>query len=270
MTFEIFTYPFFLKALVAGVFLSILSGYFGSFLVLKKMSFLSSGLAHACLLGVSLAIFFGQEPLYFTLPITLFLSFIITAIHQRSHLAHDAIIGVVFTLAVALGMLVFALKPNFANDALAYLFGDILTITHFDLAFLIGFFVLSFLLHARYFGFWAMATFDKELSLSTGDLPDKNAYLLNACFAFLIVLGTKMIGILLMGAFLVIPAAASQIASRRFAVMTGLSILICFFTTVVGLLVASQINLPTSPLIVVLQGIVFCLALLVRRKESSF
>lgn len=254
--FEALEYPFMQRALMAGLMVAFLASYYGVFVVQRGLSFLGNGLAHAAFGGVALGLLLNREPLFLAVPFTIFISIAITWVRQRTTLASDTVIGIFFAVSMAAGIIFLAMQEDYTADAFSYLFGSILAITRTDL-WVTGFVVLLALLVQPLWGRWAYATFDRELAMADRVPVDLDDYLLSMLLAVTIVVSVKVVGIVLISAFLVIPAAAGRLLARRFSTMTWLSILIGMTSTMAGLWGSYQLDIPSGATIVLLQASIF-------------
>lgn len=261
---ELLSYGFMQNALVAGVLGSLVSAYYGVFIVQRSMAFLGNGLAHAAFGGVALALLLGQQPLYIAIPFTIAVAVLITWISEHSPLALDTVIGVLFAVSMALGIVFISQLPTYASDAFTYLFGSILDIQRADLLAAGAVFVLA-LLSLPLWGNWAYATVDREAALADRLPVSRDNYLLAVLVATTIVVTAKLVGIVLISAFLVIPAAAARLLSRRFIHMTLLALGISLLACLVGLAGSYYLDWPSGATIILAQaacfGICFTLSL---------
>ncbi len=260
---EALSLPFMQRALIAGLMVAFLASYYGVFVVQRGLGFLGNGLAHAAFGGVALGLLLGQEPLTIAVPFTMAVSIAIIWVRHRTTLASDTVIGVFFAVSMAAGIIFLSLKKDYSADAFSYLFGSILAITNTDLWVTSGVVVLA-LLAQPLWGRWAYATFDRELAISDRVPVILDEYLLGILMAVTVVVSVKVVGIVLISAFLVIPAAAARLVVRRFATMTWLSILFGMSSATFGLWGSYQLDLPSGATIVIFQAIIFltCLGLL--------
>lgn len=259
--FDIFYFPFFQKAIIAGFFVGFLSGYYGVFIVQRRMGFLGSGLAHSAFGGVAIGIFFNLQPLFIAVPFTILVAIAITYVKTKTKLAEDTTIGIFFSISMAIGIIFIFLKKNYSSDAFNYLFGSILAVSNNDL-FIISIVSLITIFLLPYWQRWAYSTFDKELALSDKISVLFDDYLLNILIATTIVVSIKIVGIVLIAAFLVIPAATARILANTFAKMTVISILIGILSALIGLLLSYFINIPTGATIILLQALIFFLIMI--------
>jgi zinc transport system permease protein len=257
--------PFMQRALAIGILLASLGGYFGSFVVQRKMSFLGAGLAHAAFGGIAAGLLVGVEPLWIALPFTVLVAAGIHWIRQATDLADDTAIGIFFSLSVALGVLFLSLRTGSTMDAASYLFGSILAVSASDLWLVTGLAFCSLLTLPRMWGRWAYATFDDESAQAQGLNTGRDSLLLTVFVALVIVVSIKMVGILLVSAWLVIPPAAARLRSRRFSTMMLSAIVLSVVATVVGLHSSWVFDIPSGAAIVLSQIAAFMLYFSVRR-----
>lgn len=261
MLLEILTLPFMQRALLGGALLSLISSYFGVFVISRKMSFLGSGLAHAAFGGVALGFLFDTEPLVVAIPFTILISLLITWTKNHSPLHSDAAIGIFFSCSMALGILILNYNQGETTNAMVYLFGSLLALNDLDLLIIIIFLILTFLSFPLW-GKWAYATFDQQLAKSDGLKIMRDDYLLSAFISTNVVIAIKIMGILLVSAFLVIPPATARLSSKRFSIMTLNSLLIGLSSTLLGLILSYIYDLPSGASIIMFQSFIFFIFLL--------
>ncbi|HEU4743427.1 MAG TPA: metal ABC transporter permease [Meiothermus sp.] len=265
---EALSLPFFQRALLAGVLVGAFISYYAPFVVQRKLSFLSHGLAHAAFGGVAIALFFNTEPLWVALPFTVLVALGITWLRSRTGLGEDSAIGIFLALALAFGILLLSFRTSYAAEALAYLFGSLLTVTPTDLWISLGVLALTLAL-LPFWGRWAYATFDRDLALADRRRVLTQDYLLSALVAVATVVAVKVVGALLVGAFLVIPAATARLWSRTFSTMTLLSVALGVSTALAGLILSYQFDVPSGASIVLVQAAIFALAFATGRREQT-
>jgi zinc transport system permease protein len=248
--------PFMQRALLAGGLVGLLAGYYGAFVVQRRLSFLGVGLSHAAFGGVALGLLLQVEPLAVAVPFTVAVALGITAVTERGLTSSDTAIGVFFALAVALGILFLAQTPAYTGDAFAYLFGSILAVSRADL-WVIGGVTAATLATLPWWGRWAYATFDRDLAVADGVPVRRDNYVLAVLLAVAVVAAVKVVGIVLMAAFLVIPAATARLLTGTFRGMTLLAVGLGGGSAVAGLMAAYALDWPGSATIVLLQAGLF-------------
>ncbi len=261
---ETWSLPFMQRALLAGLILALLAGYYGPFVVQRGLSFLGSGLAHAAFGGVALGLLLGVEPLWVAVPFTAAVALGITWVRERTSISGDTAVGIFFAFSMALGIVFLSLKREYTSEAFTYLFGSILAVTATDLWVSAGLLLLS-LLTLPLWGRWAYATFDRELAQADRVPVLLDDYLLAFLVALVVVVAMKLVGLLLVAAFLVIPAAAARQWSRTFSGMVFGAMLVGALSVIAGLQISLQFDVPSGATIVLLQALVFIFAAVLRR-----
>jgi zinc transport system permease protein len=258
---EALALPFFRRALVAGLIVGALGSYYGVFVVQRRLSFLGVGLSHAAFGGVALGLLLQVNPLWTALPFTVVVALAITWVTQHSAVSSDTAIGVFFSAAIAMGVVLLTFKQSYTADAFTYLFGSILAVRAVDLWVLGGIALLA-AGTLPLWGRWAYATFDRDLARADGVPVDRDDYVLAALLAVTVVAAVKVVGIVLAAAFFVIPAAAARLLSRTFTQMTLLAVALGSATAAVGLLGSYAFDLPSGAAIILGQTAVFGVAVL--------
>lgn len=254
---ELLSLPFMQRALLAGVLVGLLASYFGAIVVQRGLTFYGNGLAHAAFGGAALGLLLGLEPLAVAMPFTVAVGIGIVWMRERTRLSGDTTIGIFFAVSMALGIIFLSLRREFSADAFSLLFGSILAVQWVDLWVTLGVVGMT-LLTLPLWGRWAYATFDRELAQSDRIQVLRDDYILAFCLAVTVVTAVKVIGIVLIAAFLVIPAAAARLIARTFFSMTVLSMIIGALSAVVGLGISYYADIPSGPAIILLQAAVFC------------
>lgn len=268
--FSAFQFPFMRYALVAGLCVALMGGSLGVFVVQRRMSFLGDGLAHAAFGGVALGLFLNlSQPLWIALPFALAVALGIAWLRDRTNLSSDTAIGIFFAVSVALGVLFISLRRDYTVDAWTWLFGSILGVSRTDITIIISVTLLSLGLIAGLWGRLAYATFDEELAATDGVPVGRLEYLLLALAAVIIVVSVRVVGVILMAAYLVIPAAAARLLARSLFGMTLLSLSLGVLSTLLGLYASFVLDVPSGSTIVLTQAVLFILAALTARVRAS-
>ncbi|MDY0082429.1 MAG: metal ABC transporter permease [Ignavibacteriaceae bacterium] len=264
--FEIFSIEFMQRALIAGVLVGFLSGYYGVFIVQRGLGFLGSGLAHAAFGGVALGVLLNQEPLWIAVPFTVLVAIGITWVKDKTNLGGDTTIGIFFSVSMALGVIFIFLKRQYSADAFNYLFGSILSVTITDIL-VSAILIIVTLLLFPFWRRWAYSSFDRELAQADRIPVDLDDYLLSILISVTVVVSIKVVGIVLIAAFLVIPPAAARLVSRSFSRMTLLSIITGTVTALIGLWISYYLDVPSGATIILLQAFIFFFIMIVTRRK---
>ncbi|MDR9392404.1 MAG: metal ABC transporter permease [Trueperaceae bacterium] len=270
-------YAFLQRALLGGAAIAMMTGLLGVFVVQRGLAFLGSGLAHASFGGIALGALVAYavggagllaQPLWVALPFTLAAALAIAWVRDRTDLSSDTAIGVFFAVAVALGVLFLSLIPPDANvvDVYHLLFGSILAVGPADLRIILVTATAVLALLILTWGRLAYATFDADLAAADG-LPVRLLdYGLFAVAAVAVVVSAQVVGIVLMAAYLVIPAAAARLAARSLVAMSVGAVTIGVTTTLVGLFASYVADVPSGAAIILLQALVFGVAAVTSRR----
>lgn len=260
---------FLIRALIAGVLVGALASYYGTFIVQRRLSFLGSGLAHAAFGGIALGLLLERDPLFVAIPFTILVAVAINWVRSKTILAADTAIGVFFAVSVALGVIFLSMREGTTYDAFSYLFGSILAISIADIWIIVLIFLIGLTTLPRLWGNWAFATFDEESARADDHSVSRDDYVLNVLLAITIVASIKMVGILLIAAFLVIPAASSRLLSPTFFWMTVVSVLLGATSAFVGMVGSYELDLPSGATIILCQAIIFGFALMWSRWRAE-
>ncbi len=265
MLSEIVYASFFQRALIAGVLVAFVAGLLGVFVIQKRLSFLAGGLAHAAFGGVALGILLQQEPLLTAIPFTILTAIAIRWVEERSPVTPDTAIGIFFALSMALGIIFLSKSNTFAVDATQYLFGSILLVSQSDVYASVLLFFSSLLVLFSW-SRWGYAALDSELAEADGVNVRFDDYLIYVSVALIVVLSIRIVGVVLIGAFAVVPAASARLMSRRLITMTFLAVALSVFSVVAGLFLSVVLDLPSGAVIILLEVAIFLVALAIHRK----
>ena len=253
---------FFTRALVAGIGVALVAGPLGCFIVWRRLAYFGDTLSHAALLGVALALLFEVNITLAVFAVSACVSFALLLLQKRATLSSDALLGLLSHSALALGLVVLAFMTWVRVDLMGFLFGDILSVSRTDIAiiYLGGLMVISVL--ALIWQPLFAATVNPELAQAENMNPDRANLVFMLLMATIIAISMKIVGVLLITAMLIIPAATA----RRFA--TGpeqravLAALIGVVSVVMGLFGSLKFDTPSGPSIVVAALLLFILSLL--------
>ncbi len=259
-------YPFMLRGVLAASMVGVVTAVMGCYVVLRGMAFLGSALAHAILPGVALGYIVsgGQTDTIFwwALGAGFVTVFGIGAITQQGEVKEDTAIGVLFAGMFALGIAIISLERSYAVDLTHFLFGNVLGVSNNDLYLTAGFGGLVLLLIGLFYKEFLVISFDETLAETARIRPQIYQYLLLMMLAATIVVSLQTVGIALMAAMLVTPAAAAFLLTRRLPMMMALSALIGASSSVGGLYISFHINIASGAAIVLTCIAVFILAFL--------
>lgn len=267
-------YPFMVRGLLAALLVGIVCATVGTYVVLRGMAFFGDALAHAILPGVAVGYLVGggaKGPLFWWgLLAAILTSLGIGAISRGARIKEDTAIGIIFAGMFALGIALISTVRSYTVDLTHFLFGNVLGVSPGDLR-LMGFFtaliILAVLLFYKEF---LVLSFDATLA-ATLRLPSRLfEYLLLVLIAVAIVVSLQTVGVALMVAMLVTPAATAYLLTRRLPTMMVLAAAIGSFSGVAGLYLSYYINVASGAAIVLICTAIFGLAWLVRTLQRAF
>lgn len=252
-------YQFLQNAVFAGLLASVLCGVIGVIIIEKKLVMMSGGIAHASYGGVGLGYLLGIEPILGAIGFALLSALGVGFVKRRGGARADVIIGLFWSVGMALGIFFVALMPGYPPDMSSYLFGNILAVTRADLWLIAGITAAVVLVVAVFFNSWKAYLFDDEFACLIGQPTVLLEYLLLAIVALSVVALIRVVGIILALAMLTAPAATASLFTKglgsRMAASAVLSIIFCW----TGLAISYYTGIPSGATIVMLSGVI-CLA----------
>jgi ABC-type Mn2+/Zn2+ transport system permease subunit len=276
---DLLHYGFAQRALLAGVSVAVLGGVVGFFVVLRNMAFVAEGVSHAALGGVAIGVLLGQVPALAHLPLlhsptlwaiafSVAIALTMSALGRRG-MDENTAMGILFPAAMALGVVLMGFSPTYQKDLLSYLFGDILAVQPDELYFLLATTVVSVALIALFFKEFLFISFDEESAHASGIPVHIFRSLLLVITAVTVVVAIKAVGVILVAAMLVIPAATAGQLPHRWPWMLALSVLVALIGLVSGLLISFSVPgstpIPSGPVAVLVAAGLFAAAALARR-----
>jgi len=261
--------PFMQRALLGGLLTGGLGGLLGSFAVLRQLSFFSDALGHSALLGITLGILLGIDPTLVLIPFAVVFALLVNQLVQRSQLPTDALLNIIYSSSLAGAVLALSLVDSYQGGIQQLLFGDILGISWADLAvigslLLVALTYLLLSLRAQ-----VLLTLHADLAGAAGVRTGWHRLAFIVLLAVVVAVSVKAVGVLLISAFVVIPACAGRLLSRRFPVYLLVSSLLGGACALLGLLASGLTNLPSGPSVVIVQFAGFLLALLFSQARNQ-
>ncbi len=266
---ELLALPFVQRALIAGVLLGALLAVLGIFVVLKRMAFLSDGVAHASLAGVAVGLLTGLNPLLTALGLSAMLGAIISWLERRTKIASDAVIGLVFTTGLALGVLLISFKKGYQPDLISFLFGNILAIQWSELYIMAAFGLVILIFLAFTYKKISLMLINQDLAHVSGVNVALYQTALYVTVALATVLGIKMLGIVLVSALLIMPVTTAKLVAKSFGQLTWVSVLVAQTMVLLGLYFSVLYDLPTGATIVLVGMGIFILTFGAQKIWSS-
>jgi zinc transport system permease protein len=258
---ELLQYSLFSKALLVGVLSGVACGVIGTFIIIKKISFISGSIAHASFGGIGLAYFLGFHPVLGAMVFSVLSALGIGFINKKNKAQEDASIGAIWAIGMAVGLIFIYFTPGYAADLFTYLFGNILLSTNQDLLYI--FLLDIFIVVSVFYLFeWLVAMiFDEEFATVT-NIPVFSLYLFFLVLVALsVVVLIKSVGVILVIALLTLPASTAQLLSKNFKHIIGWAVLLAIMENLLGIAISYYLNVPTGPLIILLAATVYLFVL---------
>lgn len=254
---ELLQFPFMQRAIAGAVLMGILGGMLGSFVTLRQLSFFSHAVGHAALVGVALGVLLQVNPTWMLLPFTLAFGVIVLYFIDKTDLASDSILSIVLSGALAIGVILTSLIKGYRGNLMAVLFGDILAIDATDLILtllvLVGgsIFLLSTLRQQ------VLLTLNPDVAQVQGIPVQMYRYVFVVLLSLAVAVAIKAVGVLLVNAFLVIPASTAKLMSHHFSRFLVMSVIVGSISSIAGIIVSGIFNLASGPSIVLVQFLLF-------------
>jgi zinc transport system permease protein len=256
----IFKYAFVQNAFLAALLMSITCGIVGTYIVSRRMVFISGGITHASFGGVGIGYFLGFPPLIGAAIIAILAALTTENLTRRKIIRNDSIIAFMWSLGMALGIIFVYLSPGYAPDLMSYLFGSIITVTRTDLWFMFALslgVVLYFTLNYKAI---LHVSFDENFARTRGIPVMLINYILITLVALTIVLSIRIAGIILVLSVLTIPQNIANLFTNRFGqIMVG-SVIIGFLASILGLILSYSLDIPSGATIIFTLVVMYLLA----------
>ena len=262
---EALQFEYMQNALLAALLGSIACGVIGSYVVVKKIGYISGGIAHASFGGLGLGYFLGVDPLLCLLPFSLASAWIIGLISRKANVSEDTAIGILWTAGMALGVLFIGLTPGYVPDLFSYLFGNILTVPRSDIYIMAGLNLFIILVVILFYREFLAVSFDEEYARASGINTMFFYLLLLTLVAFTVVMLIRIVGIIMVIALLTIPPSIAKQHTTNLKPMMFLSVLLGMLLTICGLWASYKLDLASGATIIILLVIAFIVSTAVKK-----
>jgi len=268
-------YSFLQFALLAGILASIASGISGTFVVMKRISFISGGIAHSVLGGVGIAYYLGWPPLIGAFSFAILSAILIGIIKMNVHEHEDTIIAALWAIGMAVGVIFMYLSPGYNVELLTFLFGNILLVSKQDLYILLGLDIFLIVAVFTLYRQFISICFDEQQSRLRGLKVNLLYISLLILIGLTIVVLMQVVGLILVIALLTLPAAISAMFTRSTLAMMSLAVILGILFSFGGLFISYQPNLPVGATIIIISGISYIAAIwlksvLTGKKRAKF
>ncbi len=263
---EILQYEFMRNALIAGVLTSIACGIIGTYVIINRIVFISGGIAHTAYGGIGLGYYFHFNPLWGAIIFSLLAALGMGIVKRHSTQRADTIIGVMWAIGMAIGIILIDLTSGYASDLMSYLFGSILAVPNSDLLLMLLLNIIIIGIVIAFYKEFLALSFDEEYSLISGIWVDALYLLLLSLIALTVVMLMRVVGLILLIALLTIPAAIAEQFTANLKKMMILASILGIFFTIGGLLLSYYLNITSGATIILLAGTVFLLVMVYKNR----
>lgn len=253
---------FFIFALLSGLGIALIAAPLGVFTVWQKQSYFGSTLAHAALLGVSIALLMETQLTLTVVTVSLLIAWLVFHLSHRQTLSNDTVLGILAHSSLALGLILISLQDNIQIDLISYLFGDILSVQAIDLMLIGVIGIITFLFYRLHWNQLLNLTLNKELAQVEGVAAKRIQLQFVLLLSLMIAISMKIVGVLLVTSLLIIPSAAARRIARSPESMLGYAMSFGVLSVIGGLLLSFWADLPTGAAIVLIASIIFLLLLM--------
>lgn len=261
---ELLSYGFIQHAILAALLMSVACGIIGTYIVARRMVFISGGITHASFGGVGIGYFLGFPPLAGAAVVAVLAALTTENLTRRKVLRNDSIIAILWSLGMAIGIIFVYLTPGYAPNLMSFLFGSIITVTSTDLWLMLA---LALAVSAVFILFYKpilYVSFDEQFARIRGIPVMFINYLLIVLVALTIVLSIRTAGIILVLSVLTIPQNISNLFTNRFShIMIG-SVIIGFLASILGLILSYYLDIPSGATIIFTLVILYLAARLIK------
>lgn len=259
---ELFQFPFMQRALMGGVLTGLMGGLLGSFTILRQLSFFSDALGHSALLGISLGLLFGLNPSTILLPFAVVFALAVTYLLEHTRLWTDALLNIIYSSSLAIAIITLSFIGQYKGGINTLLFGDILAIQNTDLILSAALLCVCLIFIGLTLRTQMMITLNESMAIARGVSVSAHRTAFIVLLSLVVGVSIKAIGVLLVSAFVVIPACAARLLSRNFITHIFFSAGVGAVSAVMGIVFSAFFNLPSGPSIVVIQLAIFFVTIL--------
>jgi zinc transport system permease protein len=247
---ELFNYAFFRNAIIGSLFASIACGIIGTYVVSRRLVFISGGITHASFGGLGIGFYFSLPPIISAMIFSIFSAFGIQWLSRKQGVREDSAIAVFWSLGMAIGIVLTFLTPGYAPNLSEYLFGNILTITVSDIIALIVLSIVLVMFFVLFYHEIISVSFDTEFARTRRIPTQFIEYTMMLFIAVTIVLSIRLVGIVLLMSLITVPQMTANLLTVKYHKIISLSVLFSFIGCVLGLFLSYYLNVPSGAFII--------------------
>lgn len=269
----LFEYEFFRNAFFAAFLMSVSCGLIGTYIVARRMVFISGGITHASFGGVGISYFLGWAPMAGAAVFALIAAITTEHLTRKKLIRNDSLIAVMWSLGMAIGIIFIYLTPGYSPNLMSFLFGSIITVTLTDIALMLALTLVVALVFIFFYRVILFVSFDEQFARTRGIPVMLVNYMLIILVALTIVLSIRVAGIILVLSLLTIPQNTANLFTSNFGKILAWSVIIGFIGALIGLITSYILNIPSGATIIFSLVILYLLArgvraLLLSRKSA--
>ena len=262
---EIFQYTFFQNALLGVIIVSIMSAMIGTYIITRRLMFITGGVTHACFGGLGIGYYLGVSPIIMAGVFAVASSLGVEWLTTKHRVREDSAISVMWALGMAIGTLFIFLTPGYVPELNSFLFGNILTITKEDLIAFAVFMVIFVAFFLSCYNLIVSCAFDKDFARTKGQPVTLINTIMTVAIAICVVLTIRLIGIMLLMSLLSMPQMIAEVFTARLKPMIMISVVVSIVCSVLGLILSYILGVPASATIVLALVAVYIVARVLKK-----
>ncbi|MEX0987625.1 MAG: metal ABC transporter permease [Bacteroidales bacterium] len=262
---QLFEYEFIRNAFTAAFLMSVACGLTGTYIVARRMVFISGGITHASFGGVGISYFFGWPPMAGAAVFALIAAITTENLTRKKLIRNDSLIAVMWSLGMAIGIIFVYLTPGYSPNLMSFLFGSIITVTSLDLVLMFSLTMVVSLFFVLFYRVILFVSFDEQFAKTRGIPVMLVNYLLIIMVALTIVLSIRVAGIILVLSLLTIPQNTANLFTSSFGKILLWSVIIGFIGAVIGLITSYYLNIPSGATIIFTLVLIYLAGRLIKR-----
>ena len=266
---HLFEYEFFRNAVWAALLASVTCGIVGSYIVARRMVFISGGITHASFGGIGIAYYLGLNPVTGAAVFSVLSALGIEYISGKTNVREDSAIGILWSLGMALGIIFVFMTPGYAPNLMSYLFGSILTVGKTDLRLMLGLSAIIAMFFIRFYHIILFIAFDEEYARAHRVSVSLFKYILISLVALTIVMNIRIVGIILVISFLTIPQSTANLFTKNLRLMMIYSVIIGIIGSLSGIYTSYYLDIPSGATIIFAFVIIFGIAKAIQAARTS-
>ncbi len=262
---EIFQYEFMVRAFSAGVVIALIAPLIGNFIVVRRYSLLADTLSHVALAGVAISVLTHQQPVIVAVITTIIAGLLIEYLRLHRQIYGESVLAIFLSGSLALAVVLMSIGNGLNTDLLSVLFGSIATVSGTDLTIMLILGAVVVVLIVLFYKEFFLVSFDEELAKASGLRVRLLNTIIVVLAAITVALAMRIVGVLLIGALMVIPVITAMQFGRSFKATIGLSIIASMIAVLGGLVIAYYADLASGGTIVLVALCLFIPSLFYRR-----